>query len=82
MKRWQRFRIITIILAAIHPAAKAQSSDRDSIHVTRLIATAESFFSDSRYDSALHYCDLAETYSRRQQFRKGAAWPLSSGRTS
>lgn len=48
----------------------------DSMAVFSLIDKAEGFFSDSKYDSALYYCDKAEAFSRRVGFKKGLAYSL------
>src|SRR5689334_16143880 len=48
----------------------------DSLLVFGLIDKAEGFFSDSKYDSALYYCDKAEAFSKRIGFRKGTAYSL------
>lgn len=56
------------------PALQAQSRSADSVHVFSLIAKAEEYFSASNYDSALHYCSVAETYSRKSNYKKGLAF--------
>lgn len=76
MKRRQRSLLILLILAISTPRAKAQSFPRDSLHTAQLIATAENFFTESRYDSALHYCNLAEAFSRRKNYRAGMAYAI------
>ncbi|WP_276485670.1 sensor histidine kinase [Paraflavitalea pollutisoli] len=63
-----------LLLMAIAIDTQAQTTVRDSLAVVALIDRAESFFSASKYDSALYYCDLAETYSRRQGYRKGVGY--------
>ncbi|MGX5816885.1 ATP-binding protein [Chitinophaga lutea] len=76
MKRRQRSYVIFLILVFSATGARAQSTVGDSAHVAGLIAVAERFFTASRYDSALHYCQLAEQYSRRNNYRKGIAYAI------
>lgn len=51
-------------------------SAKDSAYVFLLLDKAELFFTDDRYDSALYYCDKAESYSQKINFKKGIAWSL------
>jgi two-component system, NarL family, sensor histidine kinase UhpB len=46
----------------------------DSIRVFQWLDKAEEFFVESKYDSALHYCNKAEQYSKNKNFKKGLAW--------
>lgn len=66
--------ILVLLLAACW--VQAQSHRKDSVYVFGLIEKAESFFSDAVYDSALHYCDMAEGYSRLRNFKQGIAYSL------
>lgn len=66
MKYWRPSAVFLLSLVTIALRAPAQSNPRDSSWEAELIATAESFFSDSKYDSPRHYCDLAENYSRKK----------------
>jgi two-component system, NarL family, sensor histidine kinase UhpB len=63
-----------ILLAGLPAIAASQSTPRDSLIAFSLIDKAESFFSDGNYDSALHYCDLAERFSKTRNYRKGLAY--------
>lgn len=63
-----------LILTATAP--RAQFHSKDSVRVFKLISTAEEHFSNSVYDSALHYCDLAINYSRHNNYKKGLAFAL------
>lgn len=67
--------LIPVLLLAA-PALQAQSNAKDSIHTFALIAKAEEFFASSEYDSALHYCRLAEAYSKKNNYKKGLAYSL------
>ena len=60
------------------PGGYSQSTIKkaDSLVVFGLIDKAEGFFSDSKYDSALYYCNKAEAFSKRIGFRKGVAYSL------
>ncbi|MFN8252006.1 MAG: tetratricopeptide repeat protein [Ferruginibacter sp.] len=49
---------------------------KDSLYVFSLIDKAEAFFTNARYDSALHYCGQAELYSRQKNYKKGTAYAL------
>jgi signal transduction histidine kinase len=57
-------------------AALAQSNRVDSANVFSLINKAEDFFTNSDYDSALFYCNKAETISKNLNFKKGQAYAL------
>lgn len=67
--------MIPVILLA-GSRSEAQSQARDSIRVFQLIAKAEDFFSSAAYDSALHYCNIAEIYCRRNNYKKGLAFAI------
>ncbi|GAO44269.1 sensor histidine kinase [Flavihumibacter petaseus] len=60
----------------LHTAAYGQHNTRDSVLVCSLIDKAESFFTRSAYDSALHYCNEAEQYARKRQYPKGIAFAI------
>jgi signal transduction histidine kinase len=67
--------MIPVILLA-GPLPEAQSQTKDSIRVFELIAKAEDFFSAAAYDSALHYCHIAEIYCKRHNYKKGLAFTI------
>ncbi|MEO6630536.1 MAG: tetratricopeptide repeat protein, partial [Mucilaginibacter sp.] len=56
--------------------AVAQSAGSDSAMVFSLINTAESFFNQSNYESAILYCTKAENISKQKKFKKGQAYAL------
>lgn len=69
--------IILIIAAILLPAASsAQSANADSAAVFSLINTAESFFNQSNYDSAIFYCTKAQNLCRQKNYKKGLAYSL------
>jgi two-component system, NarL family, sensor histidine kinase UhpB len=49
---------------------------KDSLYTFALIQKAEDHLLSSRYDSALYYCNKAETYSKANNYRKGIAYSL------
>ena len=57
-------------------SAQQGYSKSDSAAIFALIDKAEIFFSDGNYDSALLYCDRAESLSRQKNFKKGLAYAL------
>ncbi|MBL7740753.1 MAG: tetratricopeptide repeat protein [Chitinophagaceae bacterium] len=61
---------------ALFAVAQLPSHEADSAYVFGLINKAEVFFTDASYDSALYYCDKAEVYSHKVNFRKGIAYAL------
>ncbi len=67
-----------IFILLWHPPSQAQVSynREDSLTVFSLIGRAEDFFTNGQHDSALHYCDMAEQYSRQKGFKKGQAYAL------
>src|SRR3569833_512852 len=68
---------ILVIAAILVPAASsAQSANADSAAVFSLINTAESFFNQSNYDSAIFYCTQAQNLSRQKNYKKGLAYSL------
>ncbi|MFZ1784837.1 MAG: ATP-binding protein [Ferruginibacter sp.] len=54
----------------------AQYTKLDSAAVFSFIEKAEEFFTDSKYDSALFYCQKAENLSKIKGFKKGLAYAL------
>ena len=69
--------VILVIAAILLPAASsAQSANADSAAVFSLINTAESFFNQSNYDSAIFYCTQAQNLSRQKNYKKGLAYSL------
>ena len=62
---------VCFFLLLISLCSHAQS---DSALVFSMLDTAETHFSDSRYDSAYYYCDKAETYSTTKKYNKGLAF--------
>ncbi|MFT3827086.1 MAG: histidine kinase [Chitinophagaceae bacterium] len=71
-----QFYWILLILLAVSLSTHAQANRKDSVYVFGLIDKAEKFFGEGTYDSSLHYCNLAETYSRSRSFKKGIAYAL------
>jgi len=65
-----------VFIPSLPGYSQGPNKKADSLFVFRLIDKAEAFFSDSRYDSALYYCDKAEVYSRQVNFKKGTAYTL------
>jgi len=73
-KAWH---IILIIAAILSPAANlAQSAKADSAAVFSLISTAESFFNQNNYESAIFYCTKAQNLAKQKNFKKGQAYSL------
>ena len=69
--------IILIIAAILLPAASAaQSTTADSAAVFSLINTAESFFNQSNYESAILYSTKAQNFAKQKNFKKGQAYSL------
>src|ERR1700761_4468668 len=69
--------IIFIIAAILSPAAlSAQSASTDSAAVFSLINTAESFFNQSNYESAIFYCTKAQNLAKQKNYKKGQAYSL------
>ncbi|MBL7745480.1 MAG: tetratricopeptide repeat protein [Chitinophagaceae bacterium] len=70
--------LLLCFLFVIYRFSDAQSSPyhADSAYVFGLISKAEAFFTEADYDSALFYCDKAEEYSSKVNFRKGIAYAL------
>ncbi len=56
--------------------AKAQYTKFDSTAIFSLIDKAEIFFTNSKYDSALFYCQKAEHLGKLTGFKKGQAYAL------
>jgi signal transduction histidine kinase len=69
--------IISIFVVLLLPVmAAAQSAGSDSATVFSLINTAESFFNQSNYESAIFYCNKAENISKQKKYIKGQAYAL------
>ena len=73
--RQQLYWLIPAILLT-GTASRAQLHVKDSVRVFDLIAKAEEFFSSSEYDSALHYCTIAENYCKQKNYKKGLAFSI------
>lgn len=67
---------LIVFIPSLGGYSQAGIKKSDSLLVFGLIDKAEGFFSDSKYDSALYYCDKAEAFSKRIGFRKGTAYSL------
>ncbi|MBS1564316.1 MAG: histidine kinase [Bacteroidetes bacterium] len=67
---------LSVFIPSLGGYAQMQAVKADSAAVFSTIDKAETFFSASRYDSALYYCDKAEAMARRTGFRKGIAYAL------
>lgn len=65
-----------IWIAPLQSNSQSAANRHDSAFVFGLIANAEAFFSDSRYDSAIACCNRAETYSKQKNYQKGIAYSL------
>lgn len=52
----------------------AQDNHKDSASVFSLLARAENFYSNSKYDSALFYTSEAAAVSRQKNYKKGLAY--------
>lgn len=72
----KQFALTYYLLVSFSFLSAQQVSKKDSLYAFDLLSKAESFFSASNYDSALHYCDVAETYSKQAKFKKGIAWAM------
>ena len=69
--------ILTIFVLLLSPViAAAQYAGSDSATVFSLINTAESFFNQSNYESAIFYCNKAENISKQKKYKKGQAYAL------
>jgi two-component system, NarL family, sensor histidine kinase UhpB len=69
--------IVAIFALLLLPVmVAAQSAGSDSATVFSLINTAESFFNQSNYESAISYCNQAESISKQKKFKKGQAYAL------
>ena len=75
MKRASNIGAIFVMLL-LPVIAAAQSAGSDSSTVFSLINTAESFFNQSNYESAILYCNKAENISRQKKYKKGQAYAL------
>jgi signal transduction histidine kinase len=74
MKPARLFTFIFLISICRCYSVSAQVSPLDSAHVFALLDTAELYFTDGNYDSAMLYTERAETYSRSRNFKKGIGW--------
>lgn len=70
------YQVIFLILLSGIADAQIPYTKQDSLYVFGLIDKAEIFFSDNNYDSALFYCEKAQTISRKKNFKTGEAYAL------
>jgi signal transduction histidine kinase len=68
--------ICFLLSLPVFSSAQTNGRNTDSAYVFGLLDKAEFFFTDGGYDSALVYCNKAETYSRTRNFKKGLAYAL------
>ena len=67
---------VIILITTVSVAGQSSYTKADSSTIFNLIDRAELFFTDSKYDSALYYCGLAEKLSKEKNFKKGQAYAL------
>lgn len=68
--------ISSCIFIYLFAAAQPPFHQSDSAYVFGVISKAEDHFTNGNYDSALYYCDKAEAYSSKINFKKGIAYAL------
>jgi len=70
------YQFLFLILLSRIAEAQVPYTKQDSSYIFGLIDKAEIFFSDNNYDSALFYCEKAQTISRQKNFKNGEAYAL------
>lgn len=70
------FLFILTLFSVIHITAQNSHTVADSSAIFSIINTAEIFFTNGNYDSALFYCRQAEDLSKQRNFKKGQAYAL------